>query len=136
MKSSKIEVLNFGTFHFGETTDASTTEFDEENKELHKEVREISKMIAKFQPTIICVETLPEVNDKLNELYQKFLKNPSELDTRIGEISMILEAKTKYFVHPIDTDWMHDIIIDWATDKKNKIKLLKGTSAIVVPHSH
>ena len=49
---------------------------------------------------------------------------------------MILEAKTKYFVHPIDTDWMHDIIIDWATDKKNKIKLLKGTSAIVVPHSH
>ena len=45
-------------------------------------------------------------------------------------------TKTKYFVHPTDTDWMHDIIIDWATDKKNKIKLLKGTSAIVVPHSH
>lgn len=89
LKSSKIEVLNFGTFHFGETTDASTTEFDEENKELHKEVREISKMIAKFQPTIICVETLPEVNDKLNELYQEFLKNPSELDTKLGEVGMV-----------------------------------------------
>lgn len=43
-------------------------------------------MIAKFQPTIICLETLPEVNDKLNELYQKFLKNPSELDTRIAKL--------------------------------------------------
>lgn len=88
-ESSKIKVLNFGTFHFGYTPDANKTEFDEKNKERQKEVREISKMISKFQPTIICVESLPKNNDKLNELYQDFLGNPSELDTKNGEISMI-----------------------------------------------
>jgi hypothetical protein len=88
-ESSKIKVLNFGTFHFGYTPDANKTDFDEENKELQKEVQEISEMIAKFKPTIICVESLPNNNDKLNELYKNFLKNPSVLDTDKVEISMI-----------------------------------------------
>ena len=87
--SGKIKVLNFGTFHFGYTSDASKTEFDEENKARQKEVREISKMIAKFRPTIICVERLPENNDLLNEAYQDCLKKPLELSTKKGEISMI-----------------------------------------------
>ncbi|OKY25514.1 hypothetical protein BI291_16130 [Thalassotalea sp. PP2-459] len=86
---SKIKVLNFGTFHFGPTPDANSTEFDEENKSLHKEVRAISKMIAKFRPTIICVESVPEKNEQLNLLYQQFLKHPSELITSSGETSMI-----------------------------------------------
>jgi hypothetical protein len=88
-ESDKIKVLNFGTFHFGYTSDANNTVFDEESKEVQKEIREISKMIAKFRPTIICVENLPELNEQLNELYQQFLKNPSELITKEGEISMI-----------------------------------------------
>lgn len=89
LSSDKIKVLNFGTFHFGNTTDAHKTEFDEENEERQKEVREISKMIADFQPTIIAVEYLPKNNDKLNESYENFLKKPSKLDTKNGEISMI-----------------------------------------------
>lgn len=87
--SDKIKVLNFGTFHFGETPDANKTEFDEEDKDRQKEVRAISKMIAEFRPTIICVEKLPEQNDQLNSSYREFLKNPSELNTENGEISMI-----------------------------------------------
>ncbi|MDO6426984.1 DUF5694 domain-containing protein [Thalassotalea sp. 1_MG-2023] len=86
---SKIKVLNFGTFHFGPTPDAHSTEFDEEDKNLQKEVRAISKMIAKFRPTIICVESVPEKNEQLNSLYQQFLKHPSELITSSGETSMI-----------------------------------------------
>ncbi|GHE83507.1 DUF5694 domain-containing protein [Thalassotalea profundi] len=89
VKHSKIKVLNFGTFHFGPTSDAHSTEFDEEDKNLHKDVRAISKMIAKFRPTIICVESLPEENEKLNLLYQQFLKQPSELIISSGETSMI-----------------------------------------------
>lgn len=88
-ENEKIKVLNFGTFHFGNTIDANKTEFDEENKERQKEVRNISKMIAEFQPTIICVEGLPENNDQLNESYKDFLENPSELNTKYGETSMI-----------------------------------------------
>lgn len=89
LDSSKIKVLNFGTFHFGNTPDANKTAFDEENKDRQKEVREISKMIAEFKPTIIVVEKLPKYNDKLNEMYQDWLKDPSELNTENGEISMI-----------------------------------------------
>jgi len=89
IESNKIKVLNFGTFHFGNTSDANKTEFDEENRELQNEVREISKMIAEFQPTIICVEELPQDNEQLNILYQDFLKNSSVLNTKHGETSMI-----------------------------------------------
>ncbi len=78
-----------GIFHFGYTSDAHKTEFDEESKEAQREVRKISEMIAKFRPTIICVEKLPEKNDELNAAYQVFLENSSVLSTKDGEISMI-----------------------------------------------
>lgn len=89
VESSKIQVLNFGTFHFGSTPDAHKTEFDETNNENQKEIREISKMIAEFKPTIICVEKTPENNDLLIESYKKFLENPSDLIMKFGETSMI-----------------------------------------------
>ncbi|WP_240623445.1 DUF5694 domain-containing protein [Brumimicrobium aurantiacum] len=88
-KSDKIKVLNFGTFHFGYTPDANKTEFDEHSKESQKEIREISKMLAQFKPTIICIENLPKYNDEINKAYQDFLENPDELNTNYGESSMI-----------------------------------------------
>ncbi|WP_238988439.1 DUF5694 domain-containing protein [Aureibaculum marinum] len=88
-KSDKIKVLNFGTFHFGYTPDANKTEFDEHNEKAQKEIREISKMIAEFKPTIICIENLPKYNDEINKAYQDFLKNPAVLNTNYGESSMI-----------------------------------------------
>jgi hypothetical protein len=88
-ETSKIKVLNFATFHFGDTPDANKVDFDEKNSEIQKEVRKISEMIAKFKPTIICVETLPKNDDKLLEIYQDFLKNPSQLKTENGEMGMI-----------------------------------------------
>jgi hypothetical protein len=89
LKSSKIKVLNFATFHFGNTTDANKVDFDEKDSEIQKEIRKISEMIAKFQPTIFCVETLPKNNEKLQEIYQDFLKNPSSLKTIKGEVGMV-----------------------------------------------
>ena len=88
-ENNKIKVLNFGTFHFGHTSDANKTDFDEDSEAAQKEIREISKMIATFHPTIICVEMLPESNAKLNAAYQDFLKNPDHLNAKNGEISMI-----------------------------------------------
>lgn len=87
--STKIQVLNFASFHFGYSSDANTTEFDEESEAAQKEAREISRMIAKFKPTIICVESIPENHVALNALYQKFLKNPDKLITDLGETSMV-----------------------------------------------
>jgi len=88
-KTNKIKVLNFGVFHFGYTSDANKTEFDEHSQEAQKEIREISKMLAEFKPTIICIENLPKFNDDINKAYQVFLENPSKLDPNYGESSMI-----------------------------------------------
>lgn len=88
-KSEKIQVLNFGTFHFGYTPDANKTEFDEHSDQAQEEIREISKMLAEFKPTIICIETLPELNPEITEAYQKYLSDHAELDSNYGESSMI-----------------------------------------------
>lgn len=85
----KIKVLNFGTFHFGHTPDANKTEFDEHAKESQEQIREISKMLAKFKPTIICIESLPKYNDEINKAYQEFLNNYTQLNTKYAESSMI-----------------------------------------------
>jgi hypothetical protein len=52
-RTDKIKVLNFGTFHFGYTSNANKTDFDKEDENSQKEIRAISKMIAQFRPTII-----------------------------------------------------------------------------------
>lgn len=88
-KSDKIKVLNFGTFHFGYTPDANKTEFDEHSEDVQKEIRRISKMLAEFKPTIICIENLPKFNDEINKAYQEFLVDPTKLNTNYGESSMI-----------------------------------------------
>lgn len=86
---NKIPVLNVGTFHFGYTPDAHSTEFDEESEASKKQAREVAKLLAQFKPTIIVVEKLPKYDDKLNQAYRDYLRNPAELITKDGEISMI-----------------------------------------------
>lgn len=88
-ENNKIQVLNFGTFHFGYTPDENKTEFDENSEKSQQEIREISKMIAKFKPTIICIENLPQYNDEINKAYQEFINNPEQLNSNYGESSMI-----------------------------------------------
>ena len=48
--SRKIPILNFGTFHFG-NSDANTTEFDEHDKENQKQAHKIAEKLSSFQPT-------------------------------------------------------------------------------------
>jgi len=89
LESDKIKVLNFGSFHFGVTPDQNTTEFDEDDKKNRKEIRAVIKMLAEFNPTIICVEGLPEYNYELNRALHVYLEDPSELNSNWGEASMI-----------------------------------------------
>ena len=88
-KSEKIQVLNVGTFHFGTTSDAHATEFDENAAQNQQQVRELAQKLAAFKPTVICVEKIPSKNDTLNTAYQNFLKDPEHLPTYDGEISML-----------------------------------------------
>lgn len=89
IKSEKIQVLNIGFFHFGNTSDATKVEFDENDLENQKEIRELSKLLENFKPTIICLEFKPENEEKMNKLYKDFLNNPKHLNSQFGELSMV-----------------------------------------------
>ena len=87
--SDKIKVLNVATFHFGYTSDANKVDFDEEDRKTQEEIRALSKMLAEFKPTIICIENHPQYDAEINRVYQKYLNDPSQLNTNYGERSMV-----------------------------------------------
>lgn len=89
VNASKIQVLNLGSFHFGATSDANKVEFDEHDLANQQAVRDIATLIARFKPTIVCLEFLPDDMARINQAYQAFLANPARLDTRYGELSML-----------------------------------------------
>lgn len=85
----KIKVLNFGTFHMAGTTDARKVEFDQRDKNNRTETYGIAKMLAEFNPTVICVEVLPKENEGINLDYSKFLTDPDHRANYFGEIELI-----------------------------------------------
>lgn len=82
-------VLNLGTFHMGFTSDANSTEFDEHNKDNIRQVHELAKKIADFQPTIILVEQEPYKNKKIAAAYSDYLKNPKMRFEKPTEIELL-----------------------------------------------
>ncbi len=99
----KIPVLNFGTFHMGETSDASKTEFDENDKKNQIAVKEIAEKLSSFKPTVIIVETPPDYDKKLQLEYNEYLlnpkmkfKNPSEIELLAYELGRISGTKRIY----------------------------------------
>jgi len=88
VSNERIKVLNVGTFHMGSTSDSKTVEFDEKDKKKQEEAKKIAEMIAKFKPTVICVEREPTYNEELNEKYQEFLEY-SKTTSYGGEIGLI-----------------------------------------------
>lgn len=82
--NQKIKVLNIGVFHMGETSDATSTEYDEAAEKSKKEITEVNQLIAKFKPTIILVEDEPKDQEELVSNYQMYLKNQSAKTTYDG----------------------------------------------------
>ena len=85
----KIQVLNFATFHMGSTSDAHSTEFDEEDEQNQIEARAVAERLADFEPTIVCVEVPRERNAELAEAYEAFLERPDEASTYYGEVGLV-----------------------------------------------
>jgi len=73
-----IPVLNVATFHMGETTDANSTEFDENDKKSQEEVRKVARLLAEFKPTIIVIESLPEKDSIRRADYLDYVKHPDK----------------------------------------------------------
>ncbi|WP_114790500.1 DUF5694 domain-containing protein [Niabella yanshanensis] len=98
-----IAVLNFGTFHFGYTPDATKVEFDEHNKKNQSDARAIAKLIAAFNPTVIIVERVPELNEQLMTDYMAYIanpemefKNPNEIQLLAYEVGRLSKARRIY----------------------------------------
>ena len=85
----KIQVLNFATFHMGATSDAHSTEFNEEDRRNQAAAREVAKRLAAFEPTILCVEVERELNEELAEEYRSFLQHPEKASTYYGEVGLV-----------------------------------------------
>lgn len=87
--SNRIKVLNFATFHMGFTTDANTTEFDENDQENQKRVHEVAKKLAAFAPTVLIVEYVPENNEALQQDYSAYLANPEKSFENPSEVELL-----------------------------------------------
>lgn len=104
---SKIQVLNVGTFHMGETSDANKTEFDEKDPKNQNEAHAIAEAIAAFQPTVIIVETPPKYNEKLRRLYAEYKTNPKMTFERPDEIELLAYEVGR--LAGVDTDRIYGI---------------------------
>lgn len=87
--SNKIQVLNFATFHMGNTSDETSMEFDEKNQKNQEDARKIAELISAFKPTVVCVEVPYEKNAALQLKYQSYLKNPAVASTYYGEVGLV-----------------------------------------------
>jgi len=87
--AAKISILNFGTFHFGYTSDAKTTDFDENDKNNQEQAHDIARKLAQFKPTVILVESVPERNQILESEYLAYLNKPKKEIVDPTEIELI-----------------------------------------------
>ncbi|TMM56331.1 hypothetical protein FEE95_14910 [Maribacter algarum] len=87
----KVQVLNFATFHIhmGATSDATSVDFDENDKKNQNDAKKIAQLISEFKPTIICVEVPWGKNEELDQEYKAYLTNPSKVSTYYGEVGMV-----------------------------------------------
>ena len=85
----KIQVLNFGTFHMGFTSDANKTEFDEEDRKNQQRVHAIAEKLSDFDPTVIIVEQEPKYNEKIQQEYGNYVNNPDTVFENPSEIELL-----------------------------------------------
>ena len=73
-----VPVLNIATFHMGETSDANSTAFDEKDSKNQKDIRELTKKLAEFRPTIIIIEDRPKNDSTRRAAYLGYLQHPNK----------------------------------------------------------
>lgn len=112
-QTKQKEVLTLGTFHFAfHNRDVKKIEknnqIDVLDKKYQDEIRTIVQKISKFKPTVIAIEVDPALQNKIDSLYNCYLKGNYELNReeyqQIGfRIAKKLNLKKLYCVN----DWGH-----------------------------
>jgi len=87
--NDKIQILNFGTFHFIGSSDASTSFIDVNDSTVQTEIKDLNKKLAEFKPTVILVEATPKANDHLQTLYWEYCNSDVEMTKYGGETGIV-----------------------------------------------
>ncbi|HEY9185863.1 MAG TPA: DUF5694 domain-containing protein [Salegentibacter sp.] len=85
----KVKVLNYATSHLTNTSDAYSSYVDINNPEVKKDISRIVNRLVEFNPTVICVEIVPEENEATNQTYQAYLEDQSNRVNYSEEINLI-----------------------------------------------
>ncbi len=120
----RIQVLNFGTFHMSFTNDATSTEFDEKDKENQAEAHAIAKALSEFKPTVILVEYSSKHDSSLQAIFREYkgkpdmkFKYPSEVELLAYEIGRLSNTERIYGIdHKMDYNYRIGSQIDNSID--------------------
>lgn len=87
--NGKIRVLNFGTAHLSQTSDANSSQIDLNDPNEKADIKKLVKKIVEFKPTIICLELEPKNNDYIASTYSEYVKDQTKRLNYSDELNSI-----------------------------------------------
>lgn len=87
--NGKIRVLNFGTAHLSQTTDANSSQIDLNDPNEKADLKKLVEKIVEFKPTIICLELEPKNNDYIASTYSEYVKDQAKRLNYSDELNSI-----------------------------------------------
>ncbi|MEY8781907.1 DUF5694 domain-containing protein [Allomuricauda sp. XS_ASV26] len=87
--NGKIRVLNFGTAHLSQTSDANSSQIDLNDPNEKADLKKLVKKIVEFKPTIICLELEPKNNDYIASTYSEYVKDQTKRLNYSDELNSI-----------------------------------------------
>ncbi|HEX7004584.1 MAG TPA: DUF5694 domain-containing protein [Trueperaceae bacterium] len=118
MDSRPAQLLLLGTFHFGDTIDATKVEFDALAPLRQQEIVRLVERLSRFKANVVAVEAGVDERAELNERYAAFREG--RLEPRANEVEQIgfrLAARCELErVTPVDqaVDMPFDPLFRWA----------------------
>lgn len=88
-KNRKIKVLNFGTAHLSQTSDANSSQINLNDPNEKADLNKLVEKIVKFKPTIICLELEPKNNNYIASTYSKYVKDQTKRLNYSDELNSI-----------------------------------------------
>jgi hypothetical protein len=85
----KIRVLNFGTAHLSQTSDANSSQIDLNDPNEKADLKKLVEKIVQFKPTIICLELEPKNNDYIVSTYSDYVKDQTNRLNYSDELNSI-----------------------------------------------
>ncbi|WP_293298909.1 DUF5694 domain-containing protein [Allomuricauda sp.] len=87
--NGKIRVLNFGTAHLSQTSDANSSQIDLNDPNEKADLKKLVEKIVEFKPTIICLELEPKNNDYIASTYLEYVKDQTKRLNYSDELNSI-----------------------------------------------